>query len=219
MYLFVQCFAWVSCLPFELTACLVILFRYLGISFLSGIGVFVLSILTSLVLAGLTAILQRAYMKKQDARVSLTTEGLNNMKMLKLYSWVDVFTEMIGKIRLEELALLKKRMYVGIATVSSFTFFPALLQATAFTAFIGTGNQLDIDTTFAILTIFNIINLPLRILPMFIGHAIEFHVSITRMQRFLLLEERNLSVIQTNALAPESVEIRHKSNFLWGLQK
>ena len=66
MYLFVQCLPWIVCLPFELAACLVILFMYLGVSFLSGIAIFVVSILFNIVLAGATAKVQRAYMKKQD---------------------------------------------------------------------------------------------------------------------------------------------------------
>ena len=69
----------------------------------------------------------------------MTTEGLNNIKMIKLYSWMDMFTSMIGKIRLKELAILKKKMHLGIVTVTSFYFFPAVLQAVAFTVYIGCG--------------------------------------------------------------------------------
>ena len=73
-----------------------ILFRYLGFSFLSGIGVFLLSFILQALIANLSAKYQREYMKRQDKRVGLTTEGLNNIKMIKLYSWIDTFTEMIA---------------------------------------------------------------------------------------------------------------------------
>ena len=108
-------------------------------------------------------------MKQQDERVSLTTEGLNNIKMLKLYSWADFFTVMIGKVRVREVAILRKRLVLGIFVVSLLYFFPALLQAVSFTAYIGSGNTMSVDKAFAILTIFNIIGTPLRMLPNFIG--------------------------------------------------
>ena len=34
-------------------------------------------------------------MKKQDERVNITTEALNNIKMIKMYSWIQTFLDMI----------------------------------------------------------------------------------------------------------------------------
>ena len=45
----------------------------MGLSFLSGIGVFIISMLVQGYLAKMQASYQRAYMKQQDERVSLTT--------------------------------------------------------------------------------------------------------------------------------------------------
>jgi hypothetical protein len=38
-------------------------------------------------------------MKEFDKRVSATTECLNNIKMIKLYSWVDIFLNSINEKR------------------------------------------------------------------------------------------------------------------------
>jgi hypothetical protein len=49
--------------------------------------------------------MQKVYMKKTDARVSATTESLNNIKMLKLYSWIEPFEKVINEKREDELSL------------------------------------------------------------------------------------------------------------------
>lgn len=63
-------------------------------------------------------------MKKQDARINTTTESLNNIKMLKLYSWTHIFSEVIQSKRLEELAVLWQRFRYGQIIVTSLYFFP-----------------------------------------------------------------------------------------------
>ena len=139
---------------------------------------------------------QREYMKRQDKRVALTTEGLNNIKMIKLYSWIDIFVDMIAQKRLSEFSVLRIRLCLTIIIVVSLYFFPALLQAVSFTAFLGTGGSIDMETSFAVMTIFNIIATPLRMLPLFIGNVVEFHVSIERIQKFLKQEEINPNLVK-----------------------
>ena len=108
-------------------------------------------------------------MKKTDARVSITTECLNNIKMIKLYSWVEIFQKLIQSKRKEELHMQFIRMNYIMVTMSSLFFFPMLLQSVSFTAYIGSGHAIDLSLAITIITIFNIINQPIRSLPMFIG--------------------------------------------------
>lgn len=63
-------------------------------------------------------------MKKQDARINTTSESLNNIKMLKLYSWTHIFSEVIESKRFEELAVLWQRFSYGQLVVTSLYFFP-----------------------------------------------------------------------------------------------
>ena len=41
-------------------------------------------------------------MKKKDGRMAVTTESMNNAKMLKLYSWQDNFMQRTFRRRKEE---------------------------------------------------------------------------------------------------------------------
>jgi hypothetical protein len=66
-------------------------------------------------------------MKKQDGRVTITTETVNNIKMIKLYAWVDIFQKAIFARRSEERRAMLKRMGILCFTMASLTFFPMLL--------------------------------------------------------------------------------------------
>lgn len=54
----------VCTLPFTITLCFTLLFQYLGFSFLSGLGVFILSMLFNVALSRILSKFQKAYMKK-----------------------------------------------------------------------------------------------------------------------------------------------------------
>lgn len=92
-------------LPIVLVVCTTFLFYYLGLSFFSGVGVYVVAFVFNLLLSKIQARLQKVYMAKQDARLNITTESLNNIKMLKLYSWTSQFEEAIDSKRDAELAV------------------------------------------------------------------------------------------------------------------
>lgn len=160
-------------------------------------------------------------MKYSDNRVKTTNESLNNIKMLKLYSWTSIFTETIRQKRSDELQWLWKRFRNGQKTVSSLYFFPAILSAVVFACYIGTGNYLSLDVAFTVITLLNMIKDPLRMLPLFVGSFLELLVSMKRIQAFLLVDEVNTTLIRhvDREETPNAIEIRPLSNFHWGVKK
>jgi ABC-type multidrug transport system fused ATPase/permease subunit len=134
-------------------------------------------------------------MTRQDMRVSSTTELINNIKMIKLYSWVDIFKNLVFQKRTAELNLQFKRMNVLMLTMASLTFAPLFLQTVSFSLFIGLGRSLDLAVAYTVLTIFQQIQSPIRWLPMFIGQFIEFTVAMERIQNFLRCAEINETIV------------------------
>ena len=82
--------------------------------------------------------------------------------------------------RNDELKILRQDNLVSYFIVTTLYFFPQILGAVVFTVYIGAGNKLDLGTAFAIMTVFNLMKDPLRLLPMVIGMAIQFMVSMRR---------------------------------------
>ncbi|CDW72862.1 canalicular multispecific organic anion transporter 1 [Stylonychia lemnae] len=129
----------------------------MGSSFFAGIAVMVAAFCVNLFVTKFSTRYQTAYMKLQDQRVNLTTECLNNIKMLKLYSWQEAFEKMIEQKRSEELAVLWKRFTVSCINSTSLYFFPSILGAAVFSTYIGSGNTLDLSVAYTVNTIFNLI--------------------------------------------------------------
>jgi ABC-type bacteriocin/lantibiotic exporter with double-glycine peptidase domain len=100
----------IGTLPLTFALCFGILFKYLGLTFFVGIGVFVLSIVFNLILSRILEKYQKQYMQTQDARVSMTTECMNNIKMIKMYSWIEIFQRLVTEKRQKELSSQFKRM-------------------------------------------------------------------------------------------------------------
>ena len=76
--------------------------------------------------------------------------------------------------------IYKKRLYIGMLIVSSLYFFPASLQAICYTFYIGFGGTLSLGVGYVVLNVFNMIRDPIRMLPLFIGFAVEFAISMRR---------------------------------------
>ena len=91
MQLISENLAYMAKYPIVFTVCFFLLSMYIGASFLAGLGVFLIAFVINTFLSKLQARLQKVYMKKTDARISATTECFNNIKMLKLYSWIEPF--------------------------------------------------------------------------------------------------------------------------------
>ena len=89
--------------------------------------------------------------------------------MLKLYSWKNIFSEVISEKRKEEMAILWQRFRLGQIVIVTLYFFPQLLSAVVFSVFIGTGNTLSLGVAYTVMTLLNMIKEPLRTLPLFIG--------------------------------------------------
>ena len=130
-------------------------------SFFAGVGVFILAFIANFFVGRFLRTVQKRSMKSKDARMKVTTEAINNIKMIKLYSWQENFLERIYRRRERDIYALRIR---GLATAFLVFFIyllPSMLPVTTFATFIGFGNYLKYDIGVAALVLFNIIRGPL----------------------------------------------------------
>lgn len=78
-------------LPPLLLVCFIFLFYWLGYAFFAGVAVFVFTFFFNMKISKTSAKWQKTYMQFQDKRLNATTEALNNIKILKMYSWNHIF--------------------------------------------------------------------------------------------------------------------------------
>ena len=119
-------------------------------------------------------------MRRKDARMTVTTESINNIKMLKLNDWEGNFITRIFKRRIREITSLKHRGLMFALLVSSVNLFPNLMAPATFSLYIGLGNTLDFSLAVASLVLFNLMKSPLISVPLFFGDLIDLLVSMQR---------------------------------------
>ena len=196
--------------PFQIILCMVSLYQLVGLPMLAGVGAMILSIPINGLIARIMKTLQKEQMKNKDSRTRLMTEILNNMKSIKLYAWSNAFMKKLNYVRNDqELKTLRK---IGAASaIANFTWAttPFLVSCSTFTVFVLTKDQpLTTDIVFPALTLFNLLNFPLAILPMVITSIIEATVAVGRLTSFFTAEELQPdAVIRKEAATDQGDEV------------
>ncbi|XP_074649425.1 multidrug resistance-associated protein 1-like isoform X1 [Tubulanus polymorphus] len=183
--------------PFQITVSMYFLWYTLGPAVLAGLGVMILMLPINAVLAHFTRKFQIAQMKEKDERIKLMNEVLNGIKVLKLYAWEESFMCRILGIRNKELSILKKNAYLNAAISFAWNCTPFIVCLVSFAVFIlsSASNQLDAQTAFVSLALFNIMRFPLFALPMVISAIVQANVSLQRLSEFLQRDDLENSVV------------------------
>ncbi|KAJ1559150.1 hypothetical protein HK405_011791, partial [Cladochytrium tenue] len=125
------------------------LFAVLGWSSIVGIVIILLNGPITGYLGSFMEAIQDKQMKANDKRVSITTEVMNGIRIIKYFGWEDQFLSKIMTVRDEELGFMLRGSILWILT-SVITYFNAVLCffATFATYTIIAGNNLDAATAF-----------------------------------------------------------------------
>ena len=211
----------VSRFPMQLLVSIILLSFYFGLSLLGSIGVgFGLSFVGFLI-AKAKAKVQVKILKEKDKRMRITTEIVQNIKTIKLNSWIDYFVTKVIKFRNQEIFLTKLGLiFTGLSISVGRLIAPAWI-ITILAIFFSTGNNISVATAFGGIQVLRTLEHPLRWIPDFVSTYLEFSVSMKRIQRFLLWSELNPNLINSNNkdAINKGVDILvENANFTWGGQ-
>ncbi len=78
---------------------MILLYRYLGISMLGGVGVMFLMMPINVLVARKLGKSQENVMEKKDIRVKTTSEVLAGIRICKFFAWEPLFKQKLEKIR------------------------------------------------------------------------------------------------------------------------
>ncbi|GAM33537.1 plasma membrane ATP-binding cassette transporter [Talaromyces pinophilus] len=179
---------WTS--PIMVLVCMALLIVNLSYSALAGLGCLIVAM--GFLVAGVKAI----YTKRQginaatDARVSLTQEALQGIRLIKYFSWDKNFTQRLIQIRNEETSKLQVHMAIFNAVTSLGQSLPMLLAMVSFVTFaLGSGKELTAPVVFSSVALFSALLIPTAYLPGCLGQASDAWVSLQRIEEYLLAEE------------------------------
>jgi len=151
----------------------------------------------------------------------VTTEALNNPKMLKLYSWENNFVRRIERKRALEMIQLKRQGRAISLLYACIYFWPNLLPVVVFSTYILLGNYLTLDVAIASLILFGKLRSPMTELPWFIKTFLEFQISNRRIAKFLFCDEvqQNIHKRLPGSFGKDLDVISIKGNFSWGFKE
>ncbi|TID23587.1 abc metal ion transporter [Venturia nashicola] len=207
--------------PFQIILCMASLFQLLGWAGLAGVVVMVVMVPVNIYIAQIMKKFQHVQMKNKDERIRVTTEILNNIKSIKLYSWTSAFADKLAHIRNDkELKTLRKIGGAQAASRFCWNTTPFLVSCATFILYVVVNKApLSVDLVFPALTLFNLLTMPLTQLPNIITSVVESTVAASRLKSFLLAGEIQNDAVESLPGATENGQETVKvqdASFTWG---
>ncbi|KAH0570876.1 Xenobiotic-transporting ATPase / Multidrug resistance-associated protein [Spironucleus salmonicida] len=172
----------------------------------------------SLVMSSLFAV-QRRGTNIRDLRIQKTTEILNGIKVVKLFSMEDISEKRLQNIRRLEVQQLFK---YGLA-ITTFTVVKSIAAPLMVIITFGTMlalNRFDLSQAFTMLFLFQFLAIAIIILPMVLSYFSDAVISANRIGNFMTLPERDNGVVLNKEKSGDSaIEIINKPSFTWASAK
>ena len=142
-------------------------------------------------------------MKARDKRVNFMNEVLQGIKALKLYAWEPLLMSQVEAKRAHELRELRGHQLWLAAIIFCLNALPSLVTSTCFILYATVfGERIEPQIAFPALITFNIITIPLLILPFILNAAIDVLTVNKRLSRFLNAAERDAVSLDAASTSP-----------------
>ncbi|KAI1287364.1 ATP-binding cassette sub-family C member 4 [Halotydeus destructor] len=178
--------------PLQTAIVVVILWSYLGASVLAGIAILILFITCQAGMGKLFAIFRRRTAACSDKRIRLMNEIISGMRVIKMYSWEEAFAKIIGDMRRSEVRSVRRACMMKAVNLSLFFVGSRMMLFGCLITFVLYGGRLTAETVFVAMSLFNVVRMTMtNAFPSAIAQTAEAMVSLSRLQEFLLLEEKD----------------------------
>eukprot|EP01104_Vermistella_antarctica_P019277 TRINITY_DN747_c0_g1_i1.p1 TRINITY_DN747_c0_g1~~TRINITY_DN747_c0_g1_i1.p1 ORF type:complete len:1499 (-),score=358.84 TRINITY_DN747_c0_g1_i1:89-4585(-) len=188
--MFWSCFyLWAS--PISIVICLSLLVSQIGIlPTIASLTAVILLLLTQTVVGRVTASLRKKMLVHTDARMSLVNEIIQGIRALKSYAWEICFADKVTEIREKELTPLFYSVYLGAINDGILNAGPTLIAMCSFiVAALVSPELLTPARTFAALTLFNLLRMPLNVVPQLVTTMVNSTIAMERLHDVLVEDE------------------------------
>ncbi|KDR22129.1 probable multidrug resistance-associated protein lethal(2)03659 [Zootermopsis nevadensis] len=184
-------YLWIG--PIE--TCVVTYFMWNEVGLSAGIGV--ASLLLFIPLQGYLGKKTSEYRLKTalrtDERVRLMNEIISGMEVIKMYAWEIPFAKLVNASRKNEIRAIRVSSYIKGILMSFIMFSTRISIFVTILAYVLLGNQITAEKVFVLVSYYQLLRQTMTVFfPQGISQVAEALVSISRLQRFMLYEERHV---------------------------
>lgn len=180
-------FAW--SFPVSVGIAIAIVLTNIGAPGLVGFGVLLVAFFFIIYMGRLMMNGRKKTSKITDARVSVMREILQTIKIIKFYSWEDAYQKKISEIRNREMNTIVKMLAQRNVLNAIFTSISTIAGLFSFIVLSRTGGYLNPATVFSSLSIFNVLRMPLMILPLSLITSTDAYQALRRIEGLLSAPE------------------------------
>ncbi|KAI0268425.1 ABC transporter [Russula aff. rugulosa BPL654] len=167
--------------PIQMAICLALLISNLGPSALAGFAVFFFLTPVQGKIMKTLFLFRRKTMVWTDKRAKLLQE-------LLFFAWENPFLDRIGGYRKREMSHVRSMLLIRAANMAMALSMPAMASVVTFIIYAGTGHQLTPSVVFSSLTWFQLLRLPLGLLPISFSSITDARNAIDRLQECFTAE-------------------------------
>ncbi|VDK43637.1 unnamed protein product [Anisakis simplex] len=183
-------------LPLQLGIALYLLYREVGLAFLSGLVASLLLLPINKWITSAIGRLSTKMMHCKDQRVKLISETVHSIRTVKLSNWEAELERRILSLRQKEIHYLKGRKYLDAICVYLWASAPILITISIFATYtMVLHERLTAAKVFTSLALVNILIMPLNNFPWVLSGLIESFVSIKRLNRFFELDNIDIATL------------------------
>lgn len=177
--------------PFQMFVIMVLLWRMIyGYAFV-GLALLLLFIPIQARIMLMLGTLRRTASRLSDERIKAMLEFIRGIRVIKLYAWEEEPLSRIIGLRSAEATILRQSQMLRAGFSTMAISVPVLASCTTFVLYrVVGGHELSADVVFPALAYFNLLRMPLTLLPMVSNMYVDARVALRRIEAFLLLEER-----------------------------
>ena len=179
---------WTS--PVAITLALVLLLVNISYSALAGFALLCIGVPALAKPVKFLFAQRKAIQKVTDERVSLTQEAIAKIRTIKLFGWESSFLRRIEDVRRREVRKIQTLLATRNAITAISMTLPVFASVLSFVTYVLSQHALDPARIFSSLALFNSLRVPLSLLPLVIGQAVDARTSLDRIEDFILAEEQ-----------------------------
>ncbi|CAG9858555.1 unnamed protein product [Phyllotreta striolata] len=196
----------------QMFVCCYILYNKLGVSSLIGIGMILSVLPLQIFLSKLINKFRYETGKKTDERLQETQETLSTIKIIKMYTWEQFFSNKINKSRREEAKKILISFHLKMTQIVSGILFSKLGFYVFVMSYIGMGYNANTIYIFYAIDVFKDLEYNLgQLIPYGMGRAAELFSAIRRINQVISAEELPPKVGSEEATDQPILELKNAS--------